>query len=101
MTRAASGIAAAELKVVQSRLGLRQGWRRLRSRLSQPPFLAAAATVAVLLGFYLTRRGRMGAVAGPLATALIRHGVQHLIIRRQQGCPGGNAHRTAGGSIPS
>jgi hypothetical protein len=82
MARHASAIAAAEHKVVKSRRALREGWRRLGRRLSQPPFLVAAATVAVLLGFSLTRRGRIGAVAGPLATALIRHGVQHLIIRR-------------------
>jgi len=79
MARHASAIAAAEHKVVKSRRALREGWRRLGRSLSQPSLLAAAAAVAVLVGFSLTRRGRAGAVAEPLARALIRHGVQHLI----------------------
>jgi hypothetical protein len=79
MARHARAIAAAELRVAQSRGDLRDGWRRVRRRLSQPPFLAAAAAVGALLGFSLTRRGRTGAVARPLATALIRLGVQHLV----------------------
>lgn len=74
-----SAIAAAELRVVQSRRDLRDGWGRLRRRLSQPSSLAAAAAAGVLVGFSLTRRGRTGAVARSLATALIRLGVEHLV----------------------
>ena len=81
MERPASAIVAAELRVVQSRRELRDGLRRLQYRLSRPSFLAAAAVLGALLGFLLTRRGRMGAVAGALAIALIRHGVEHLIAR--------------------
>lgn len=77
--RYASAIVAAELRVVQSRRELRDGLRRLRYRLSRPSFLAAAAAVGALLGFWLTRRGRTGAVVGLLATALIRHGVKYLL----------------------
>jgi hypothetical protein len=79
MARRASAIAAAELRVVQSRRDLRDGWRRVRFRLSQPSFLAAAAAAGALLGFSLTRRTRAGTVARPLATALILLGVEHLI----------------------
>lgn len=81
MARHASAIVAVELRVVQSRRELRDGLRRLRSRLSRPSSLAAAAALGALLGFLLTRRGRMGALAGALAIALIRHGVGHLIAR--------------------
>jgi len=77
----APAIVAAELRVVQSRRELRDGLRRLRSRLSPPPAWAAAAAVAALLAFSLTRRGRWGGVAGVVATALIRHAVQRLIAR--------------------
>jgi hypothetical protein len=76
MARHASAIASAELRVVQSRRELRDDLRRLRFRVSQPSFLAAAA-VGALLGFLLTRRGRTGAVAGTLATALIRRALKH------------------------
>ena len=76
-----SAIVAAEFRVVQSRRELRDGLRRLRRRLSRPPFLAAAAAVAALLGFALARRIRTGAVVGLLATALIRHAVKHLLAR--------------------
>jgi hypothetical protein len=72
-----SAIAAAELRVVQSRHNLRVGLRRLRRRLSRPSFLAAAAAVGALLGFLLTRRGSTGAVAATVATALIRHALKH------------------------
>jgi hypothetical protein len=75
MARRARAIAAAELRVVQSRSDLRTGWRRVRSKLSQPPFLAAAAAAGVLVGFSLTRRGRT------LAAALVRLGVEYLIAR--------------------
>ena len=76
MTRDVSTIAAAELRVVQSRRELRDDLRRLRFRVSQPSFLAAAV-VGALLGFLLTRRGSTGAVAGTVATALIRHALKH------------------------
>lgn len=82
MGRHASAMVAAELRVVQSRRELRDGLRRLRSRLSRPSSLAAAAALAALLGFLLTRRGRLGAVAGALAIALIRRGVERLARRR-------------------
>jgi hypothetical protein len=78
----ASAIVAAELRVVQSRRDLRDGLRRLRCRLTRPSFLAAAAAVGALLGYSLTRCGRTGVVAGALATALIRYGVQHLLLSR-------------------
>ena len=81
MPRHASAIVAAELRVVQSRRELREGLRRLRCRLSRPSFLAAAAALGALLGFTLTRRLRMRALAGALAAALIRHGVKHLLAR--------------------
>jgi len=79
MARRASAIIAAEMRVAQSRRELREGWRRLRRRLSQPSSLAAAAVAGALLGFWLTRRTRAGTVARPLAVALIRLGVQHLV----------------------
>jgi hypothetical protein len=79
MARRAPAIAAAELRVAQSRRALRDGWGRLRRRLSQPSSLAAAAAVGALLGFWIWRRARTGAVARPLATTLIRLGVQHLV----------------------
>jgi len=79
MARHARAIAAAELRVVQSRHDLRDGWRRVRATLSQPIFVATAVAAGVLVGFSLTRRARTGAVAGLLATALIRLGVQHLV----------------------
>lgn len=82
MARHASAIVAAELRVVQSRRDLRDRLRRLRCRLSRPSYLAAAAAVGALLGFSLMRRGRTGVVAGALATALIRYGVQHLLLPR-------------------
>lgn len=81
MASRALAIAAAELRVVQSRRDLRDGLRRLRSRLPRPSFVAAAAVVAALLVFSLTRRGRTAAVAGWLAAALIRRGAEHLIAR--------------------
>ena len=76
MARHASAISAAELRVVQSRRELRGGLRRLRFTVSQPSFLTAAAAGAVL-GFLLARRARPGAVAGTVATALIRHALKH------------------------
>ena len=79
MTRHASAIAAAELRVAQSRHDLRVGLRRVQWRLSQPSVLAAAVAMGVLLGFALTRRGRTGAVAGMLATGLLRYGAEYLI----------------------
>lgn len=77
----ASAIDAAELRVAQSRRELRDGLRGLRGSLSRPPFLAAVAAAGVLLGFSLVRRGRTGVVAGALATAMIRYGVDHLLSR--------------------
>lgn len=77
----ASAIVAAELRVVQSRRELRGRLRRLQSRLSPPLAWAAAAAVAALFAFSLTRRGRTGVVAGTVATALIRYAVQRLIAR--------------------
>ena len=81
MPRHASAIVAAELRVEQSRRELREGLRRLRSRLSRPSFLAAAAALGALLGFSLTRGLRMRAVAAALAAALVRHGVKQLLAR--------------------
>lgn len=81
MPRLASAIVAAELRVEQSRRELREGLRRLRSRLSRPSFLAAAAALGALLGFSLTRGLRMRALAGALAVALIRHGAKQLLAR--------------------
>jgi len=81
MASQASALVAAELRVVQSRHGLRDSLHRLRRRLSRPSFLAAAAAVGALLGLVLTRRVRMGAVAGWLAAALIRRGVKHLVAK--------------------
>ena len=78
MARHAPAIAAAELRVVQSRRELRAGLRRAQWRLSQPSFLAAAVAVGALLGFSLTRRGRTGAVAEMLATALLRYCAEYL-----------------------
>ena len=80
MARYASAIVAAEFRVVQSRRDLRDGLRQLRRTLSRPSFLATALAVGALLGV-LTRSDRTGAVAGLLATALVRHAVQHLIAR--------------------
>lgn len=80
MTRAPA-IVAAELRVMQSRRELRGKLRRLQSRLSPTLAWAAAAAVAALLAFSLTRRGRWGGVAGVVATALIRHAVRRLIAR--------------------
>ena len=82
MARHASAIGAAELRVAQSRRELRDGLRGLRCSLSRPPFLAAVAAVGVLFGFSLMRRGRKGVVAGLLATALIRYGVENLLLPR-------------------
>lgn len=79
MARHASEIVAAELRVVQSRRELREGWRRLRYRLTRPSSLAAAVALGALLGFSLKRRGRAAAVVGWLAAAWLRHGVRHLI----------------------
>ena len=81
MPRHGSAIVAAELRVEQSRRELREGLRRLRSRLSRPSFLAAAAALGALLGFSLTRGLRMRALAGALAAALIRLGVKQLLAR--------------------
>ena len=78
MTRHTPAIAAAELRVVQSRLELRAALRRVQWQLSQPSVLAAAVAAGALLGFLLTRRGRMGALAGPLAAALIHYGARYL-----------------------
>jgi len=75
MARHARAIAAAELRVVQSRHDLRDGWRRVRATLSQPIFVATAVAAGVLVGFSLTRRGRT------LAAALVRLGVEYLIAR--------------------
>lgn len=75
MARRARAIAAAELRVVQSRHDLRYGWRRVRATLSQPLFLAAAVAAGALVGFSLTRRGRT------LAAALVSLGVDYLIAR--------------------
>lgn len=72
MLRLSSAIAAAELRVAQSRRALRQDGRRLRRRLSSPAFLAAAVVVGAALGFSLTRRGWAGAIMGVLTSALLR-----------------------------
>jgi len=84
MSRRASAIVTAEIRVVESRQELRDASRRLRSTLSRPSSLAAAAALGALLGYLLTRRGRISAVAGALAMALIRGGVAK-IIRRDAG----------------
>lgn len=77
MRRHASAIAAAELRVIQSRHELRDALRRLQHR-SPPPYLLAAAVVAgALVGLLLTRRVRTGALAATLATALLRRALKH------------------------
>ena len=86
MSRRAPTVVAAELRVVQSRQELRDASRRLRSTLSRPSSLAAAAALGALLGYLLTRRGRIGAVAGAIAMALIRSGVAKVTY--------GRGHRT-------
>ena len=78
MSRRAPAIVVAELRVVQSRQELRDALRRLRSTLSRPSSLAAAAVLGALLGYSLTRRGRIGAVTGAIAMALIRSGVAKI-----------------------
>ena len=70
----APAIAAAELRVEQSRRDLLGALHLLRSRLSQPSTLATAT----LLGFLLTRSDRMGAVFGALATALLRYTLRRV-----------------------
>ena len=70
-------IAIAELRVAQARRELHGGLRRLRSSLSRPSCLAAAA----LVGFALGRRDGTGVLAGMLAKTLIGRGAAHLIAR--------------------
>jgi hypothetical protein len=72
-----TALAAAELRVAQARSDLRGGLRRLRSSLSRPSCLAAAA----LVGFALGRRDGTGVVAGMLAKTLLGRGAAHLIAR--------------------
>jgi hypothetical protein len=67
--------------VLQSRQDLRDRLHRLRCKLSRPSFLVPAAAVGALLAFVLTRRGRMGAVALTLATALIRPALKQLLAK--------------------
>lgn len=83
MARHASAIVAAELRVVQSRRELRERLRRLRYRYrrSRPSFLAASAALVALLGISLTRGMRLRALAGVLALALLRRGVNRALAR--------------------
>jgi len=72
-----TAIDAAELRVARARGELRNDLRRLRSALSRPSCLAAAA----LFGFSLGRRDRTGALAAMLAKAMLGRGVAHLFVR--------------------
>ena len=85
MASPATAIVDAERRVVQSRHELRISLRRLRSTLSRPGSLAAVAVLGALLGYSITRGGRIGAVAGALAIGLIRNGVAYLARRRFAG----------------
>ena len=79
MTLRTSAIVAAELRVVESRRGLRHDLHRLQHRLSQPSSLATAAAVGAVFGFSLQRRGRTGAMTGMLVAVLIRRGIKQLV----------------------
>lgn len=74
----ASAIASAELRVRTSRRELHQALHHLRCRLSEPSTLGSIAATAALLGFVLTRNGRMGAVIGTLATGALRYTLRRL-----------------------
>ena len=50
-------------------------------RLSQPGFLVSAVAAGTLLGYVLTRRGRLGALTGALAAGLARSGFRRLLAR--------------------
>jgi hypothetical protein len=68
MARHSPAIAAAELRVMQSRRELHEHLLCLQRSLARPSSLAAAA----LFGFSRGRRDRTGAAAGMLARAMLR-----------------------------
>jgi hypothetical protein len=78
MARRASGIAAAELRVVHSRRNLRDGLRRLGLSVSRPRVLAAAVVLGALLARSLADRSRTDALATTLAAALMRRFARQL-----------------------
>lgn len=74
-------VAEAELRVVQSRAEVRGGLHSLRGRPSALPPLLVVAAAGVLVGFALARRTPFGAIAGLVASALLRRGLDRLIGR--------------------
>lgn len=78
MTLHSSEIAAVELRVTQSRRELRGNLHQLRSGLTRPSFLGTVVAASALLGYVLWRRGAGGAIAGALASAVIRFGANQL-----------------------
>ncbi|HUF82181.1 MAG TPA: hypothetical protein VMN03_13680 [Burkholderiales bacterium] len=78
MTLHSSEIAAVELRVTQSRRELRANLHQLRSGLTRPSFLGTVVAASALLGYVLWRRGAGGAIAGALASAVIRFGANQL-----------------------
>ena len=81
MTLHSSEIAAVELRVAQSRSDMRASLIQLRSGLTRPPFLGGVVAASALLGYVLWRRGAGGALAGALASAVIRFGASQLPAR--------------------
>ena len=81
MTLHSSKIAAVELRLAQSRRELRGNLHRLRSGLTRPSFLGTVVAASAVLGYVLWRRGAGGAIAGALASAVIRFGANHLPAR--------------------
>lgn len=79
-----ASIAAAELRVIQSRRELRGALRRLGARLARPPSLAAAAAAGALVGFAMTRLGGAAALARTLAAALLRYGMARYVRYRTE-----------------
>jgi phytoene dehydrogenase-like protein len=75
-------IAAAELRVIQSRRELRGALRRLGASLARPPSLLAAVAAGALAGFAVTRLGGAGALARGLARAALRHGATLYVRQR-------------------
>lgn len=73
-----SEIAAVELRVTQSRRELRGNLHQLRSALTRPAVLGTVVAASALLGYVVWRRGAGGALAGALASAVIRFGANQL-----------------------
>lgn len=78
MTLHSSEIAAVELRVTQSRRELRGNLHQLRAALTRPSVLGTVVAVSALLGYVVWRRGAGGALAGALASAVIRFGANQL-----------------------